>query len=67
MPRYEEDFEEEEYDEDDEEYFEDEEGDGILLACEDCDYRWKIDEADYEYGDYEMICPMCGSSNVVEI
>lgn len=65
MPRYEEDFEEE-YEEEDDEYFEDEVEDGILLACEDCDYRWRIEESDYEYDD-EMICPMCGSSNVVEI
>lgn len=67
MPRYDEDFEEEEYDEDEEEYYDEETEEGILLACEDCDYRWKIEESDYEYGDYEMICPMCGSSNVVEI
>lgn len=39
------------------------------LACEDCDYRWKVpvdfedDTSDFE----DSICPMCGSSNVVEI
>jgi Zn finger protein HypA/HybF involved in hydrogenase expression len=64
MPTYDEDYEDE-YEEDEDEYLEDEEG--ILFACEDCDYRWKVSEEELEYGDYEMICPMCGSSNVVEI
>ncbi len=64
MPAYDEDFDEDYEDEEED----DEEGEeGLLLACEDCDYRWRVDEADAEYGEYEMICPMCGSSNVVEI
>lgn len=65
MPTYEDDYEDEYEDESDE--FSEEEEAGLLLACEDCDYRWKIEEEEFEYGDYEMICPMCGSSNVVEI
>ena len=65
-------FEDEEFDDDefdDEEEFSDEEG--IILACEDCDYRWRVggddedEDADFDVG--ESICPMCGSSNVLEI
>jgi Zn finger protein HypA/HybF involved in hydrogenase expression len=55
----------------------DEEDDGeefddtfVTLACEDCDYRWKV-PLDFENEDIDAtedaICPMCGSSNVVEI
>jgi len=35
--------------------------DAITYACEDCDHRWEPDELD------EMICPMCGSANIVEL
>jgi len=35
--------------------------DAITYACEDCDHRWEPDDND------EMICPMCGSSNIVEL
>jgi Zn finger protein HypA/HybF involved in hydrogenase expression len=66
MPTYEDEYEEDEF-EDDDEFSEDEAAEGLLLACEDCDYRWKVDDEELEYGDYETICPMCGSSNVVEI
>ena len=37
---------------------------------DDCDYRWKISlEVEDEEDAYEedLICPMCGSSNVAEI
>jgi hypothetical protein len=56
------------------EYDDDEEGEEyddtyVTLACEDCDYRWKVPiDFEDESGGYEdAICPMCGSSNVVEI
>jgi Zn finger protein HypA/HybF involved in hydrogenase expression len=71
MPPYEDDeFEEDEFEEDeDSDFVADDES--IILACEDCDYRWRSggdeNEEDYSYGTGEMICPMCGSSNVVEI
>jgi Zn finger protein HypA/HybF involved in hydrogenase expression len=39
----------------------DEDIDTITFACEDCDHRWEPDDLD------EMICPMCGSENVVEL
>ncbi|MCB1141703.1 MAG: hypothetical protein H7A24_12980 [Leptospiraceae bacterium] len=66
MPSYEDDYDDE-FENDDDFMDEDE---GIILACEDCDYRWRSGGDDDEYEDYstgEMICPMCGSSNVVEI
>ena len=68
MPSYDEDEFDEEYDEDEDEDFSDEEG--VILACEDCDYRWKVGGKDDDYEDYDSgdhICPMCGSSNVLEI
>ena len=40
------------------------------MACDDCDYRWKISlevEDEEEAQEEELICPMCGSSNVAEI
>jgi Zn finger protein HypA/HybF involved in hydrogenase expression len=66
MPSYEEDYEEE-FDNDEENLLEEEEQ-GVMLACEDCDYRWKVefDDEFYDYSD-SAICPMCGSANVVEI
>ena len=67
MPNYDdEEFEDDEFDDDEE--LSDE--DGINLACEDCDYRWKIGGEDEDFEEYdtgEYICPMCGSSNVLEI
>ncbi|MCB1178409.1 MAG: hypothetical protein KDK36_12565 [Leptospiraceae bacterium] len=66
MPGYDDDFDDE-YNDEDEDDMEEEDDGSILLACEDCDYRWKVEEDDSDYGDYESICPMCGSSNIVEI
>ena len=66
MPSYNDEFDEE-YDENEDDLQEEE---GIILACEDCDYRWKIGGEDDEMDGYESsdhICPMCGSSNVLEI
>jgi Zn finger protein HypA/HybF involved in hydrogenase expression len=40
------------------------------MACDDCDYRWKISlevEDEEEAYEEDLICPMCGSSNVAEI
>ncbi len=63
--------------EDDDYYYDEENEEGeefddtfVTLACEDCDYRWKVplDFEDEEANQTEeAICPMCGSSNVVEI
>ncbi|MBE8431994.1 hypothetical protein IQB77_19700, partial [Leptospira interrogans serovar Pomona] len=39
----------------------------LTFACEDCDHRWEEDV--YEAEDYGLegaICPMCGSSVVIE-
>lgn len=33
----------------------------ITYACEDCDHRWEPEDLD------EMICPLCGSENIVEL
>lgn len=57
-----------EYEGEDDEFL-DEDGDSVILACEDCDYRWRLENEAYEDEDYfdDMICPMCGSSDVVEI
>lgn len=44
-----------------EEFDEDADLDEASLACEDCDHRWEPDDLD------EMICPLCGSENVVEL
>jgi len=38
--------------------------DAITYACEDCDHRW---EADDFLDTHELICPMCGSSNITEL
>lgn len=58
-----------EYDDEEEDELLEEEN--VILACEDCDYRWKLEYDDMEEDDYisdeDTICPMCGSSNVVEI
>ncbi|MCC5816287.1 MAG: hypothetical protein JJT78_16170 [Leptospira sp.] len=44
------------------EEIEDEEDiESVTFACEDCDHRWIPDDLD------EMICPLCGSDNVVEL
>lgn len=58
------------YNEDEDYDFEDgddfEEDGKVILACEDCDYRWSPEPDDFS--SYEStICPMCGSANVVEI
>lgn len=63
------DYDFDEFDDDDDDLLEDE---NVILACEDCDYRWKLEQDDEEEEeDYiaseDTICPMCGSSNVVEI
>ena len=42
----------------------------VTMACDDCDYRWKISlevEDEEEAYEEDLICPMCGSSNVAEI
>ncbi|MBN1533492.1 MAG: hypothetical protein JXA20_12560 [Spirochaetes bacterium] len=45
----------------------------ISFACEDCDYRWEDqivkskDGFDDEEGEYDVICPMCGSINITQI
>ena len=66
MPSFDDEFDEE-FDDDEDSN----EEDGMILACEDCDYRWKIGgEDDEDFNDYDSgsnICPMCGSSNVLEI
>ena len=57
---YEDEFDDE-YDAEEEEY----DDTTVTMACDDCDYRWKIS---LEVEDEEdLICPMCGSSNVAEI
>ncbi|MDX1958688.1 MAG: hypothetical protein SFU98_08955 [Leptospiraceae bacterium] len=64
MPSYDNEFDEE-YDEEDD--FSDEE-EGAVLACEDCDYRWRVDPDQEVYEpDEGPVCPMCGSDNIVEI
>lgn len=63
MPYY------DDYDSDDEDFIE-EEDDIITFACEECDYRWtpeEVEEEEEEFNFDELICPMCGSSNVIEI
>ncbi|HMW07044.1 MAG TPA: hypothetical protein PK079_16280 [Leptospiraceae bacterium] len=62
---YEDEFDDE-YDAEDDEY----DDTTVTMACDDCDYRWKISlEVDDEEESYDedLICPMCGSSNVAEI
>lgn len=59
-------------DEFDDEYDAEEEYDDttVTMACDDCDYRWKISlevEDEEEAYEEDLICPMCGSSNVAEI
>ena len=66
MPSYDEEFDED-FNENEEDL---EEEEGFILACEDCDYRWRMGGEDDESDDYDSsdhICPMCGSSNVLEI
>lgn len=47
-------------------------------CCEDCDYKWRVgnnpegDEVSIEYEDSfdhdeELVCPICGSTNINEI
>ena len=55
----------EEFDEINDEYIEDE--DQATFVCEDCDYRWEIDDEDDEFADEEeVVCKMCGSSHISE-
>lgn len=52
------------YDEDDD-FDEDDlsnDEDAVTYACEDCDHRWEADPFDDE-----LICPLCGSSNITEL
>ncbi|EMY78806.1 hypothetical protein LEP1GSC060_2123 [Leptospira weilii serovar Ranarum str. ICFT] len=59
------------YDYDFDEDFEVETGDSgsaageevLAFACEDCDHRWEEDSYEAE----DAICPMCGSSVVIEL
>lgn len=42
----------------------------VILACDDCDYRWEdviVKRKDEDLEDLEIICPMCGSTNVTQI
>lgn len=50
-------------------YDEDVTGEEVLtFACEDCDNRWEEDAYEAEdYGPEGPICPMCGSSAVIEL
>ncbi len=41
--------------------------DGVTYACEDCDHRWEADTEDDYLDSWELICPMCGSSNITEL
>lgn len=76
---YEESFDDEELLEDEmqeeelieeEEIEEDEKHIAVILACDDCDYRWEdviVKRKDEDIEDLEIICPMCGSTNVTQI
>ncbi len=49
---------------------EDEKHIAVILACDDCDYRWEdviVKRKDEDLEDLEIICPMCGSTNVTQI
>lgn len=49
---------------------EDEKHIAVILACDDCDYRWEdviVKRKDEDIEDLEIICPMCGSTNVTQI
>ncbi len=53
-----------------EEIEEDEKHIAVILACDDCDYRWEdviVKGKDEDIEDLEIICPMCGSTNVTQI
>lgn len=62
---------EEEWDE--EEHEEEDENHHVMssYACEDCDYRWDAMENSDNYGvdeeRFDIVCPMCGSTNVTQI
>ena len=54
----------------DDEIDEDEKHIAVILACDDCDYRWEdviVKRKDEDIEDLEIICPMCGSTNVSQI
>lgn len=56
--------------EEDEGIEEDEKQIAVILACDDCDYRWEdviIKHKDEDIEDLEIICPMCGSTNITQI
>ncbi|GAB4111602.1 MAG TPA: hypothetical protein PL059_08700 [Spirochaetota bacterium] len=49
---------------------EDEKQIAVILACDDCDYRWEdviVKHKDEDIEDLEIICPMCGSTNITQI
>ncbi len=49
---------------------EDEKHIAVILACDDCDYRWEdviVKRKDEDIEDLEIICPMCGSTNITQI
>ena len=67
---------------DEEEVFDEEEEDAELdesykrgvelsFACEDCDYRWDDVIAKDNWGiedeDFDVVCPLCGSTNITQI
>lgn len=61
---------EDEYDDEFDDSDDDLDDKAVTMACDDCDYRWKIEqnvEEEEEVYEDELICPMCGSSNVAEI
>jgi len=44
----------------------------VSYACEDCDYRWedviiKARELDDDEDERDVVCPMCGSTNITLI
>ncbi|PJZ69576.1 hypothetical protein CH373_08655 [Leptospira perolatii] len=39
----------------------------VTYVCEDCDHRWESDSEDGFDSPEGAICPMCGSSNVIEL
>jgi hypothetical protein len=44
----------------------------VSYACEDCDYRWedviiKSKENLDDFEETEVVCPMCGSTNITQI
>ena len=54
----------EDYEEDYEDLAE-EDSDEQSFVCEDCDHKWEEDEDNTSVG--FSVCPMCGSSNTLDI